>query len=67
MLENTYIASFNPYHIYLLRKINPNIPCCLLYCASICEWYYKEKNQELLIPSYLAYSALIRILDYFLL
>lgn len=50
LLNHSYCASFNPFHLYSLRCINPNIATCFLYCRDAIEWYRLDQSHEMELP-----------------
>jgi glycerophosphoryl diester phosphodiesterase len=50
LYDTAYVASFNPYHMYLFRHVNANIPTALLYCRDLTQWYHEEGSEEMRLP-----------------
>jgi glycerophosphoryl diester phosphodiesterase len=63
----SYIASFNPFHLYWIRHLRPEIPVSLLYCRGCIEWYHDERSQEMKLPNFCDKKSVRWILDQMLL
>ena len=53
LYRHAYIATFNPYHIYLIRRLSPALPTVLLYCRDALQWYHEDRSKEMQLPSLL--------------
>ena len=51
LYRHAYIATFNPYHIFLLRRLSPALPCVLLYCRDALQWYHEDGSKEMQLPA----------------
>ena len=55
LYRHAYIATFNPYHIYLIRRLAPALPTVLLYCRDALQWYHEDRSKEMQLPSFINY------------
>ena len=51
LYRHAYIATFNPYHIYLIRRLSPTLPTVLLYCRDALGWYHHDRSKEMQLPA----------------
>jgi glycerophosphoryl diester phosphodiesterase len=66
MYSWSYVASFNPLHIFYIRRAYPLIPTCLLYCRTCTEWYHVDQSQEMLLPRWANFESTRRVFDWLL-
>jgi len=66
MYSWSYVASFNPVHIWQVRRHHPLIPTCLLYCRTCIEWYHVDESKEMLLPKWINHEHTRRVLDWLL-
>ena len=65
--RHSYVATFNPWHIYCLRSLQPTLPTCLLYCRGCLEWYHTDGSREMQLPAPLNHRPVRWLLDELLL
>ena len=53
LYRHAYIATFNPYHIFLIRRLSPALPSVLLYCRDVLQWYHDDRSKEMQLPAIL--------------
>lgn len=63
LYKTAYVASFNPYHMYLFRRHYPQIATCLLYCRDLTQWYHEDKSDELRLPRWINFRWTRYIVD----
>lgn len=66
MHDWSFVATFNPLHLYWIRRDYPRIPTCLLYCRTCTEWYHIDASKEMLLPSFLNFESVRRVFDWVL-
>ena len=66
MYSWSFVATFNPLHLYYYRKHHPKIPTCLLYCRTCTEWYHQDASKEMLLPALLNFEPVRRAFDWVL-
>ena len=49
--QHSFVATFNPYHLYRLRSLQPSLPTCLLYCRDCLQWYHTDGSREMQLPA----------------
>jgi len=64
MYSWSFVASFNPLHLYYCRRDYPTIPTCLLYCRTCVQWYHEDGSKEMLLPAWINFDWSRRLLDY---
>ena len=62
----SFVATFNPLHLYWIRRDYPLVPTCLLYCRTCTEWYHIDDSKEMLLPSFLDFEVVRRSFDWVL-
>lgn len=62
----SFVATFNPWHLYWYRREFPLIPTCLLYCRTCTEWYHEDASKEMLLPDMLNYPLVRKVADWLL-
>lgn len=67
LYQHSYIATFNPYHLYHLRRLSLSLPVCLLYCRDCLEWYHHDQSCEMQLPHLINYRLIRYIIDTILL
>jgi glycerophosphoryl diester phosphodiesterase len=66
MYNWSYVATFNPLHLYALRTVEPTIPTVYLYCPNSIQNYHSNKSPELKLPAVINFYAMRRLLDWFI-
>ena len=64
---HSFVATFNPYHIFQLRSLAPTLPTCLLYCRDCLAWYHTDGSREMQLPALLNVQPMRWALDQLLL
>ena len=67
LYRHAYIATFNPWHVWLIRRLSPALPSVLLYCRDVLQWYHDDRSKEMQLPALLNFRWARWLVDQLLL